>query len=282
MRADATHDTGSAVKLVSFVRPNGAAACIGLLSDDDARVADLTAIGVDDVYAALPRFAQLGRLARHLTRAPGAVVYPVGSVRLLAPVPYARLVRESRIAAGAAHALSSTGEAPAFRDDLSFADPADIAGPGAHLVCAADEILTFGVVAALKMGGRDIHERQAAGHIAGVTLFAEWHDPSSSTRRADSIVMGPTLVAPERVTMLESVALVPPDGGVRHAGVTGALASLARMIAAASARYTLRAGDLFLFEAGAAEITLPPGSAAKIVVEASWAGSLAHTAHRGG
>ena len=67
------------MRLVSFVRSDGAAR-VGMLSPDRARVADLTAIGLEDVYAAVPRLPQLERLTSHLTLAPGAVAYGVGSV----------------------------------------------------------------------------------------------------------------------------------------------------------------------------------------------------------
>jgi hypothetical protein len=272
------------------VRPNGAEACVGLLSADGSRVADLTAIGLEDIYAALPRFSQLGRLSTHLTHAPGAVAFPVGSVRLLAPVPYARFVREGRLVtsrgAGASEATPS-GEVPQFgsapeREDLVFADPAEIAGPGAHVTCNPEDILSFGVVAVLRMGGRDLHEREASSHIGGVTLFAEWHDPLSGVHRPDAIVMGPALTAPELFADADDVVLIPPDGGVRHAGTTGALKALARLIALASTRYTLRAGDLFVYDAGAAEVAIAPGAHAEIVIESPWAGALAHTAHRSG
>ena len=281
---------GSAVKLVSFVRPNAADACVGLLSADGARVADLTAIGLEDIYAALPRFSQLGRLATHLIQAPGAVAYPVGSVRLLAPVPYARFVREGRLVPTTETRMSGGGERdelPQFgvshvaeREELVFADPAEIAGPGAHITCGPEEILGFGVVAVLRMGGRDINEREAAGHVGGLTLFAEWHDPATAAHRPDAIVMGPSLTPPNLFAEADDVVLIPPDGGVRHAGTAGALTALSRLIALASSRYTLRAGDLFIYDAGAAEVDIAPGSHAELVVESPWAGSLAHTAHR--
>ena len=278
------------MRLVSFVRPNGADACVGLLSADGSRVADLTAIGLEDIYAALPRFSQLGRLSTHLTQAPGAVAYPVGSVRLLAPVPYARFVREGRLVAtrGIDTAESTPpGELPQYgasstteRENLVFADPAEIAGPGAHITCGPDDILGFGVVAVLRMGGRDLNEREAAGHIGGITLFAEWHDPLTGVHRPDAMVMGPSLTAPELFAEADDVVLIPPDGGVRHAGVAGALTALARLIALASMRYTLRAGDLFVYDAGASEVAIAPGTHAELVVESPWAGALAHTAHR--
>jgi hypothetical protein len=280
------------VRLVSFVRPNGAEACVGLLSADGSRVADLTAIGLEDIYAALPRFSQLGRLSTHLVQAPGSVAYPVGSVRLLAPVPYARFVREGRLVASRgidSGEATPAGELPQFgtlgaveRESLVFADPAEIPGPGAHITCGPDDILGFGVVAVLRMGGRDLNQREAAGHIGGLTLFAEWHDPLTGAHRPDAIVMGPSLTPPELFAEADDVVLIPPDGGVRHAGTAGALSALARLIALASTRYTLRAGDLFVHDAGSSEVTIAPGSHAELVVESPWAGALAHTAHRSG
>src|SRR6476646_421257 len=138
--------------LVSFVPPGGGSARVGLLSADGGRVADLTAIGMEDVFAALPRVAQLERLVKHLTATPGAVTYDVGSVRLLAPVPDARLVR----AVGAA--------VPDGADDraLAFADPREIAGPGAHIQVGGGELLAVGIVAAIGTGGRDIAAKAGA------------------------------------------------------------------------------------------------------------------------
>src|SRR5512142_3280047 len=141
--------------LVSFVRPGGGPAAVGLLSADGGRVADLTAIGMEDVFAALPRVAQLERLVKHLTATPGAVTYDVGSVRLLAPVPYARLVREVAAAV-------PDGEGNAA---LAFADPREIAGPGTHLQVSGGELLAVGIVAAIGTGGRDIAAKDGASHL---------------------------------------------------------------------------------------------------------------------
>ncbi|NUR21132.1 MAG: hypothetical protein HOQ12_16475, partial [Gemmatimonadaceae bacterium] len=169
--------------LVSFVRPGGGAACVGLLSPDGGRVADLTAIGMEDVYAALPRAAQLERLQKHLTLTPGAVVYPVGNVRLLAPVPYARLVRDLA-------PVPADGEP----EELSFADPREIAGPGAHLTVGAEDVLAIGIAGAVGTGGRDLAGGDAASHIAGVTLFAEWRGPGATDDAShERLVMGPAL-----------------------------------------------------------------------------------------
>src|SRR6476646_5976296 len=160
--------------LVSFVPPGGGSARVGLLSADGGRVADLTAIGMEDVFAALPRVAQLERLVKHLTATPGAVTYDVGSVRLLAPVP--------PDGAGA--------------DTLTFADPREIAGPGTRVSVGGSELLAVGVVAAIGTGGRDIAAKEGASHLAGVTIFAEWRsaDPEAEVA-ADRLVAGPALAS---------------------------------------------------------------------------------------
>lgn len=261
------------MRLVSFVRSDGAAR-VGMLSPDRARVADLTAIGLEDVYAAVPRLPQLERLTSHLTLAPGAVAYGVGNVRLLAPVPYARLVREAPVAVSA--------DAGPARDEpaLSFADPAEIAGPGTHVTPGAGDVLGFGVAGVVGTGGRDIEPATVAGHVAGYTLVAEWHDPWSPARRSELVVMGPALVAADAFEENEALTLTVPDGGVRHVAVAGATAAIQRMVVAASSRYTLRPGDIFLHLAGATEVDLPVGERGEIIIDAEWSGALAHTAHR--
>jgi hypothetical protein len=260
--------------LVTFVRPGGAAtgegARVGLLSADGARVADLTAIGMEDVFAALPRVAQLERIVRHLTATPGAVTYDVGSVRLLAPVPYARVVREAAtVSAGGAEASA-----------LSFGDPREIAGPGTHISIGATELLAVGVVGALGTGGRDIGAEQGASHIAGITMFAEWRgaDPDAEVA-SDRLVMGPAL-APAASLGADSELLVAlPRESVRRIPLGGALHALGQAVAAASRRYTLRAGDLFFHDAGVVDSPLHAGESGEIIIDGP-SGTLSHVATR--
>ncbi|HEX2779324.1 MAG TPA: fumarylacetoacetate hydrolase family protein [Gemmatimonadaceae bacterium] len=256
--------------LVSFVRPGGGVACVGLLSPDGGRVADLTAIGMEDVYAALPRVAQLEKLQKHLTLTAGAVVYPVGNVRLLAPVPYARLVRDqSSVPAGAP-------EEP----ELAFADPREIAGPGAHLTVGADELLVVGIAAAIGTGGRDLAAKTAASHIAGVTLFAEWRGSGAPVDAAgDRLVVGPALAPLAALDDENAIVVTVPHESTRHVALTGVRSLLTAAVRAASRRYTLRAGDLFLHDVGVVEAPLSAGEAAEIVIEGP-SGALSHVATR--
>ena len=256
--------------LVTFVRPGGGEAAVGLLSADGGRVADLTAIGMEDVFAALPRVAQLERLVKHLTATPGAVAYDVGSVRLLAPVPYARLVRE------VAAAVPEGGTA----DALTFADPREIAGPGTHVEVSGGELLAVGLVAAIGTGGRDITAKEGASHLAGVTMFAEWRsaDPDAEVA-SDRLVVGPALALIGALATDAELLVTLPHESVRRIPLAGAREALGAAVAAASARYTLRPGDLFLHDAGVVDAPLGPRETMEITIDGP-SGTLSHVATR--
>jgi len=258
--------------LVSFVRPGGGAACVGLLSADGGRVADLTAIGMEDVFAALPRVGQLERLVKHLTATPGAVTYDVGSVRLLAPVPYARLVRD------AAAVVPDGGDAGA----LTFADPREIAGPGTHLQVSGGEVLAVGLVAAIGTGGRDIAAEQGASHLAGVTMFVEWRraDPEEEVA-SDRLVIGPALASMSTLAEDAELLLTLPHESARRIPLAGARGALGAAVASASSRYTLRPGDLFLHDAGIVDAPLGARESAEITIDGP-SGTLSHVATRTG
>ena len=264
--------------LVTFIRPggahggvgNGENACVGLLSADGARVADLTAIGMEDVFAALPRVEQLARLRTHLTATPGAVSYDVGSVRLLAPVPYARLVRD----------VAAVAPDGADAGALRFSDPREIAGPGAQLSVNRSERLAVGVIAAIGTGGRDIAAPNGVAHLAGVTMFAEWRtaDPDAEVA-SDRLLSGPALAPMMALTDDAELLLAAPRESVRRIPLAGARKALGAAVAAASARYTLRAGDLFLHDAGVVESLLGAGESGEITIDGP-SGTLSHTATR--
>ena len=256
--------------LVSFVRPGGGSAAVGLLSAGGGRVADLTAIGMEDVFAALPRVAQLERLMTHLTATPGAVTYDVGSVRLLAPVPYARLVRT-------AAAVLPDG---ATADALTFADPREIAGPGTHLDVSGDEVLAVGLVAAIGTGGRDIAAREGASHLAGVTMFVEWRsaDPEAEVA-SDRLIIGPALAPASALADDAELLVMLPHESVRRIPLAGARVALGAAVAAASSRYTLRPGDLFLHDAGVVDAPLGASQPGEITIDGP-SGTLSHVATR--
>ncbi len=264
--------------LVTFVRPGGARggvgtgenACVGLLSADGGRVADLTAIGMEDVFAALPRVAQLERLLTHLTATPGAVSYDVGSVRLLAPVPYARLVRDVA-------AVAPDGADVAA---LRFSDPREIAGPGARISVDGSELLAVGVIAAIGTGGRDIAADDGIAHLAGVTMFAEWRsaDPDAEVA-SDRLLSGPALAPMTALTDDAELLVTVPRESVRRIPLAGASKALGAAVAAASARYTLRAGDLFLHDAGVVDSLLGARESGEITIDGP-SGTLSHTATR--
>ena len=256
--------------LVSFVRPGGGPAAVGLLSADGGRVADLTAIGMEDVFAALPRVAQLERLVKHLTATPGAVTYDVGSVRLLAPVPYARLVRDAAVV------LPDGAGAGA----LTFADPREVAGPGTHVSVGGSELLAVGVVAAIGTGGRDIAVKAGTSHLAGVTIFAEWRsaDPEAEVA-ADRLVIGPALASMAALGEDAELLVTLPHESVRRIPLAGAREALGAAVAAASSRFTLRPGDLFLHDAGVVDAPLGARESGEITIDGP-SGTLSHVATR--
>ena len=256
--------------LVSFVPPGGGSASVGLLSADGGRVADLTAIGMEDVFAALPRVGQLERLVKHLTATPGAMTYAVGSVRLLAPVPYARLVRE------VAAPVPDGGDGAA----LAFADPREIAGPGARVSVSANELLAVGIVGAIGTGGRDIAPEDGVHHLAGITLFAEWRtaDPDADVAN-DRLVIGPAIAPVASLTGDAELLVSFPEESVRRIPLAGALSALGAAVSAASARYTLRVGDLFLHDAGVVDAVLGREESAEITIDGP-AGTLSHVVVR--
>lgn len=258
--------------LVSFVPPGGGSARVGLLSADGGRVADLTAIGMEDVFAALPRVGQLERLVKHLTATPGAVTYAIGSVRLLAPVPYARLVRE------VAAPVPDGGDDTA----LAFADPREIAGPGARVTVSDNELLAVGIVAAVGTGGRDIAIDDGAAHLAGVALFAEWRsaDPDAAVA-SDRLVVGPALAPITSLADDPELLVTLPHESVRRIPLAGALDPLGAAVSAASGRYTLRVGDLFIHDAGVVDSPLEAGESGEITIDGP-GGTLSHVAVRSG
>lgn len=249
------------MRLVSFLPnvPSGpAGAHVGVLSHDATRVVDLTAIGLEDVFAALERLEQLKRVAAHLLRSPGSVAYPADAVRLVAPVPYARTVRRVPVleAAGKNDMLpASLAELPL--PPLHFGHPADIHGPGDVLRVPASSrgALSLGIACVLGGGGRNLRD-QAESHVAGYALAAEWVEGEGS-ELAVQLVMGPWLVTPDELADLRRG---PGVFDLQLMGLNGERATplhplpldtdFPAMIAEASERYLLRAGDVFVVGAG--------------------------------
>ena len=163
---------------------------------------------------------------------------------------------------------------------LAFGDPREIAGPGAHITVNANELLAVGVVAAIGTGGRDISPEDGAAHLAGVTMFAEWRsaDPGAEIA-SDRLLMGPALASAATLTDASELLVTLPHESVRRISVAGALENIGLAVSAASARYTLRAGDLFVHDAGILDAPLGAGESAEITIDGP-SGTLSHVATR--
>ena len=138
----------------------------------------------------------------------------------------------------------------------------------------------LGLVAAIGTGGRDIAVSDGASHLAGVTMFAEWRsaDPEAEVA-SDRLIIGPAL-APVTALADEAELLVTlPHESVRRIPLAGARQALGAAVAAASARYTLRPGDLFLHDAGVVDAPLGARESGEIAIDGP-SGTLSHVAAR--
>jgi hypothetical protein len=93
--------------------------------------------------------------------------------------------------------------------------------------------------------------------------------------------MGPALAPIEGLNTEAELLVTLPGESVRRIPLAGARAALGAAIAAASGRYTLRAGDLFLRDAGVVDAPLGAGESAEITIDGP-AGTLSHVAARTG
>src|SRR3712207_7319493 len=103
------------MRLLTFVDPETGTLHVGALSRDARRVVDLTVIGLDDMFMAVERAANLARIASHLVENEGAVGHDIEQVRVVAPMPGARCVHQGLATPGglsAGRALAIAGDAP--------------------------------------------------------------------------------------------------------------------------------------------------------------------------
>src|SRR5215217_849837 len=97
------------MRLLTFVAPASGKLHVGALTRDAARVVDLTVIGLDDMFMAVERAANLARIASHLVENDGAVGHAIDQVRIVAPMPGARCVHMSSAGRANAALTPSTG-----------------------------------------------------------------------------------------------------------------------------------------------------------------------------
>lgn len=250
------------MRLLTFVDPPSGTLHVGALTRDARRVVDLTVIGLDDMFMAVERASNLARIAEHLVENEGAVGYPTGDVRLVAPMPGARCIHAAPAAAGAGRALPVAGGAP----PLHFADPAPLLGPGDALTVRPGDQWALAIAAILGRGGRDIAPARALDQVAGYAIAGRWLGEADADTRV--VQLGPWLVtrddAGEPGAARSARLLL--DGTPVATAEWRVGAPFDTMIAAASARYELRPGDVLTHLLPCAA-TLAPGQAVRLEVE---------------
>lgn len=256
------------MRLLTFVDPASGTLHVGALTRDGRRVVDLTVVGLDDMFMAVERAANLARIAGHLVEHEGAVGHPATDVRIVAPMPGARGVHLGQAAA------APIGRALAVVDDeppLSFTDPAPMLGPGDELPVRPGDRWALAVAAVLGGGGRDVSEERALAQVAGYCLAGRWLGEASD--RA-TVQLGPWLVTPDDAGAPDTprVARIFVDDAPVAEGSWAVGAPFARMIARASTRFELRAGDVLTAlvpaaDGGPCAASLAPGQAVRLEVQ---------------
>jgi hypothetical protein len=185
-------------------------------------------------------------------------VYPLESVRLLAPVLHPPAVR-------------------VFEDEstFAFANPAAIVGPGSEIGRRheASDDLARDVL--------DVRPRLAAvvggeGALGGFTILAEWRDPARTPPKDCDFALGlgPCVVTVGEVEPAALEAIVRVDGEERLRATTSAFDwEAARRLAADGT--TLYPGDVLASPALGAVEHIEPG--AEVEVEAAGLGTLRQT-----
>ena len=262
------------MRLLTFVDPGSGKLHVGALTRNAARVVDLTVIGLDDMFMAVERAANLARIASHLVENEGAVGHPIDQVRIVAPMPGARCVHMG-LATGAlagARALAVVAD-PA----LSFTDPGPLLGPGDEVRIRPGDRWALAVAAVIGEGGHDVPEDQALRRVAGYAIAGRWLGDASNADGSPAVQLGPWLVTPDDVGAGDDGAgtrqtRVVVDDVVVAAGSWTVGAPFARLVAAASRQFSLRPGDVLTAvlatPAGdACAATLAPGQRVRLEVD---------------
>ena len=239
---------------------------------------DLPASAFVDMLALLragqPGMAAARRLAE---RPPDAALVPLGSVRLLAPVPRPNTMRDFMVFEG--HTLNSfrtmarlKGQDPEavrvpevwYRFPAYYkGNPMTVVGPEAEVVWPSyepklDYELEFGCF--IGRTGKDIPAERAREHIAGFTIFNDFSARQTQTDEMQQLLgpakgkdfdtgnaMGPYLVTPDEVGDPYNLTMVARiDGEEWSRGSSSAMYwTFEQMIAYVSRDETLYPGDFF-------------------------------------
>jgi hypothetical protein len=232
------------MRLLTFVDPGSGTLHVGALSRDAARVVDLTVIGLDDMFMAVERAANLARIASHLVESEGAVGHAVDQVRIVAPMPGARCVHQGLPSPGGlapGRALAIAGDAP-----LAFTDPGPLLGPGDEVTARAGDRWALAVAAVLGAGGRDVPEEHALRLVAGYCIAGRWLADAANADGTPAMQLGPWLVTPDDAGAEGTArpARIVVDDVAVATGTWAVGAEFARLAARASRQFELRPGDV--------------------------------------
>ena len=176
-------------------------------------------------------------------------VYPLGGVRLLAPVLHPPSVR-------------------VFEDQttFAFANPAAIVGPGAD-VRASREAGSNSLLQELTLLARVAGVVGADGAVAGFTIFADWREPGRVPPKDRDFAsgLGPIVVTPDELDPGGLEAILRIDGRERARDTLGDFDWQGAQDLAAD-RTRLYPGDLLVGPALAAVDGIPHGSSIELEV----------------
>ena len=256
------------MRLLTFVDPPTGQLHVGALTRDARRVVDLTVIGLDDMFMAVERAANLARLGSHLVENEGAVGHPTTDVRIVAPMPGARCVHLGSVGGG--RNLAVADEEP----PLVFTDPGPLLGPGDSIAARPADRWALAVAAVLASGGRDVTEELASRLVAGYCIAGRWLADPANADGTPAVQLGPWLVTPDQLGepgAARAARIVVDDVTVAECGWAVGM-PFARVIARASRQFELRAGDVFTAlvptpTGGPCAATVAPGQLARLEVD---------------
>ncbi len=260
------------MRLLTFVDPASGRLHVGALTRDATRVVDLTVIGLDDMFMAVERAANLARIASHLVENDGAVGHPIDQVRVVAPMPGARCVHQGLVTGGGRTLALADEEPP-----LAFTDPGPLLGPGDSVTARTGDRWALAVGAVLAAGGRNLPEDAAARLVAGYTIAGRWLRDAANADGTPAVQLGPWLVTPDQLgapdepSMTRSARILVDETLVAE-GRWEVAGSFARLIARASSQFELRAGDVLTvllpaIGGGPCAATVVAGQAVRLEVE---------------
>ena len=228
------------LRLLTFVDPATAELHVGALSRDARRVVDLTVIGLDDMFMAVARAANLARIGSHLVESEGAVAHSSDQVRIVAPMPGARCVHLGA-APTRGRALALAGD-----DPLTFTDPGPLLGPGDDVRVRPGDRWALGVAAVLMSGGRDLPEEHALRLVAGYAIAGRWLADAANADGTPAVQLGPWIVTPDDAGDEGAArpARIVVDDAVVATGTWTVGAAVAGIVARASRQFELRPGDV--------------------------------------